>query len=105
MNIQDLLQAINECNNGQLVFNLGNSRSFLHNKKWYPLRATINRARAINHEPELTTDRALLELCLTLDYIRIGEIDFINYLPVSINQSEIINEVQKIAHILKGLTE
>ena len=38
MNIQDLLQAINECNNGQLVFNLGNSRSFLHNKKWYPLR-------------------------------------------------------------------
>ena len=41
MIIQDLLQAINECNNGQLVFNLGNSRSFLHNKKWYPLRATI----------------------------------------------------------------
>ena len=69
------------------------------------MRAAINRVRAINHEPELTTDRTLLELCLELDYIRIGEIDFINCLPVSINQSEIINEVQKIAYILKGLTE
>ena len=32
MNIQDLLQSFNECKNGQLVFNLGNSRYFLHNK-------------------------------------------------------------------------
>ena len=103
--MQNLLQAINECNNGQLVFNLGNSRSFLHNKKWYPLRATINRSRAVNDEPELTSDRALVELCHTLDYIRIEEIDFTNNLPVSLNQSDIINEVQKISIILKSLTE
>jgi hypothetical protein len=105
MNIEDLHLAINECDNGQVIFNLGNSRSFFYNKKWYPLRATINRARELNQEPELTTDRALLELCLTLDYIKIGEINFMNYFPVPIDQSEVIKEVQKIANVLKALTE
>lgn len=47
MNKQNLMQAINECNNGQLSFNLGNNRSFVYKKKWYPLRASINRAREI----------------------------------------------------------
>jgi hypothetical protein len=105
MNKQNLMQAINECNNGQLPFNLGNNRSFLFNKKWYPLRATINRARAINHEGELTTDRALLALCTILDYIKIGEVDFTTYIPIEINQSEIINEVKLISDLLKGLSQ
>jgi hypothetical protein len=105
MELQNLLQAINECNNGDLTFNLGKNRSFLFKKKWYPLRATINNARAQCHESELTTDRALLELCLTLDYVRIGIVDFENYLPVSINQSEIIYEVKNIVDILNGLTD
>jgi hypothetical protein len=105
MNKQNLMQAINECNNGQLSFNLGNNRSFLFKKKWYPLRATINRAREINQESELTTDRALLELCITFDYVKIGEINFTNNLPVAINQNEILNEVKLIAGILNGLSE
>jgi hypothetical protein len=105
MTKQNLIQAINECNNGQLSFNMGNNRSFLFDKNWYPLRATINRAREINHETELTTDRALLELCMTFDYIKIGEVYFINCFPVAINQTEILNEVKCIADILRQLSE
>lgn len=105
MELQNLLKAINDCNNGNLTFNLGNNRSFLFNKKWYPLRATINSARAQCHESELTTDRALLELCLTMDYIKIGEVNYKNNLPVLINQAEALKEVSKITDILKGLAE
>jgi hypothetical protein len=105
MELQNLLKAINDCNNGNLPFNLGNHRSFLFNKRWYPLRATINNARAQCEESELTTDRALLELCLIMDYVKIGEIDFRNNLPVSINQAEVLKEVSKITDILKGLAE
>jgi hypothetical protein len=105
MTIQQLLQAINECNNGQLHFNLGNYRSFLINKRWYPLRATVNRAREINGETELTTDRALLELCNILHYTRIEEVSFENNQPVVINPNETIEEIGKIATILKSLTD
>ncbi len=105
MELQNLLKAINDCNNGNLPFNSGNNRSFLFNKRWYPLRATINSARAQCQESELTTDRALLELCLTMDYVKIGEVDFKNNLPVSINQAEALKEVSKITDILKGLAE
>jgi hypothetical protein len=105
MNLQNLLHAINECDHGELVFNLGNNRSFLYQKKWYPLRATINRARGLNSENELTTDRALLELSTILDYIRIGEIMFKSYLPVSINHAETIIEIKKIANILNSLAD
>jgi hypothetical protein len=40
-----------------------------------------------------------------MDYVKIGEIDFRNNLPVSINQAEVLKEVSKITDILKGLEE
>lgn len=104
MTLQQLQLAINECDNGLLVFNLGNNRSFLYNKKWYPLRAIVNRARAINGENEATTDRALLNLCIVLDYIRIDEVSFVNNLPVEINQDEVMIELKNVVTILKSLT-
>jgi hypothetical protein len=105
MTLADLQQAINECNNGLLVFNLGNNRSFLYNKKWYPLRALVNRARALNGENEVTTDRALLNLSITLDYVRIDEVSFLNNLPVDLNQDEVMIELNNVVSILKSLTE
>jgi len=105
MTIQQILQAINECNNGLLDFNLGNNRSFLFNKNWYPLRATVNRARELNGETELTTDRALFELCTILHYTRIDEVSFVNNLPIVINPTETMEEIKKIATILKSLTD
>ena len=51
MTIVELLQSIAECNIGQLNFKLGQNRfSFLYAKHWYPLRATVNRARELNNE-------------------------------------------------------
>ncbi len=105
MTIHQILQAINECDNGQIDFNLGNNRSFLFNKNWYPLRATVNRAKELNGEPELTTDRALFELCTILHYTRIDEVNFINNFPVAITQLEAMAEIRKIASILKSLTD
>lgn len=105
MTIEQILQAINECNNGQLNFNLGSNRSFLFNKRWYPVRSTINRAREINGEAELTTDRAQIELCTILHYTRIDEVRFSNNRPVLINQVETIDEIKKISIILTSLTD
>jgi hypothetical protein len=49
MNLIELEQSIEECNNGQLNFNLGRNRfAFLYKKKWYPLRATVNRAKELS---------------------------------------------------------
>ena len=105
MTLAQLHIAINECDNGLLIFNLGINRSFLYNKKWYPLRAIVNRARAINGEGEATTDRALLNLCIVLDYIRIDEVSFLNNLPVVINQDDVMIELKNVATILKSLTD
>jgi hypothetical protein len=40
-----------------------------------------------------------------MDYVKIGEVDFKNNLPVSINQADALKEVSKITDILKGLAE
>ena len=104
MTQNELMIAIEDCNNGHLNFNLGYNRAFLFSKRWYPLRATVNHARSIIHETELTTDRALLELVLVLPYTRISEIEFVNNFPVELNQNELFEEVKKIAAILNSLT-
>lgn len=104
MRKQDLLQAIRTCNAGTLQFNLGISRAFLYSKRWYPLRATVNYARALNGKSELTTDRALVELVYLQPYTRVSDINFTNNLPVSIGQPEAILEVKELAGILKRLT-
>jgi hypothetical protein len=100
---QQLILAIKECDQGLLVFNNGSHRSFLYQNKWYPLRATVNRARQINGEDELTTDRALLQLALTLDYISIDEVVFEGNFPIIISQSEKLSEIKKITSILNDL--
>lgn len=104
MTQHELIIAIEDCNKGQLNFNLGRNRAFLFSKRWYPLRATVNHAREFIFETELTTDRALLELVLVLPYTRISEIEFVNNFPVELNQNELFEEVKKIARILNSLT-
>lgn len=104
MTRNELIIAIEDCNNGHLNFNLGIKLAFLFSKKWYPLRATVNHARSIIHETELTTDRALLNLALILPYTRIAEIKFINNFPIELNQNELFEEVKKISIILNNLT-
>ena len=82
MTYEQLLEAINECNKGLLNFNLGHTRAFLFHKRWYPLRAIVNRAKEQNGENSLTTDRAQVELSFVLDYFRIENINFENNFPL-----------------------
>ena len=106
MNLTELEKAITECNNGNLNFNLrSNLIAFLYKKKWYPLRATVNRAIVINNKTiELTTHNALLELVILLPYTRVKKIEFLNNFPVEINSDDTLEEVNKISIILQQLT-
>ena len=106
MILTDLEKAITECNNGNLNFNLRlNLIAFLYKKKWYPLRAIVNRAIEKNTETvELTTHNALLELVLLLPYTRVDKIEFLNHFPVEINSDDTLEEVNKISIILQQLT-
>lgn len=101
--MEEILLAIQACDNGELVFNLGNIRSFLYNSKWYPLRAVVNFAKALNNEGELTTDRALVELSFILPYIRIKEIEYNDHFPIAINNNEKLNEIKLLNEIIGGL--
>jgi len=106
MTIAELIQSITECNNGQLDFNLGQNRfAFLYEKNWYPLRATVNRARELSNEgANLTKNEALVELVRILPYTRVDEIEFVNNFPVEISHVERLEEVHRISIILQQLT-
>lgn len=104
MTIQDLNQAITECDGGLLVFNLGEARAFLFKNKWYPLRAAVNRACEIaGQEHDLTTDRALVKLAFLGLWTRIQKINFQNQLPVEIAIHEKLNEIKKLADAITGI--
>jgi hypothetical protein len=104
MNEHSLLEAINTCNQGGVQFNLGNNRAFLFGPKWYPLRAVINHALALDNLTEVTTDRALVELVYLGFYVRIEDIQFNDHFPVPLNGVEVVREANKISFHLARLT-
>src|SRR5688572_26934882 len=105
MTVIHLNQAIQECNDGQLDFNLGEVRSFLYEKKWYPLRATINRAATLaNENNDLTTDRALVQLVYLNLWTRVSDINFQTPFPLEINNNEFLEETKKLSKILFAIT-
>lgn len=104
MTLHHLLQAIQECDNGQFAFNTGEIRAFLFGKKWYPLRATINRAREIaNETSDLTTDRALVELVYLNKWTRVSDVLFQNQTPLSIDTNEELKEAKQLSATLNSL--
>lgn len=105
MTLQHLTQAIQDCNNGNLDFNLGEVRAFLFENKWFPLRATINRAAEYSHENnDLTTDRALVQLVYLGMWTRIKDAIFLNQLPIALNDNEKLIESNKLSQTLLDLT-
>ncbi len=106
MILQNLNQATQECNIGALNFNLGEVRAFLFENKWYPLRATINRASELAHENNnLTTDRALVQLVYLGVWTRIKDVTFHNQLPITLNDNEKLFESNKLAQKILILTK
>lgn len=103
MNEAYLLEAIEQCTNGNVPFNLGRSRAFLYGNHWYPLRAVINYARQLAGEGELTTDRALVLLAYLGNNLRVQDINFNNTFPVKLTAAQIIAEANKLAQTLQRL--
>ena len=104
MTIDHLNQAIQECNNGQLLFDTRGLRSFLYDNKWYPLRVVINRAMSLANEPaDLTTDRCLVELVYLGIWTRVCDVNFANSLPLAISRDEMNGEIKSLAKTLTRL--
>lgn len=106
MELADLLNAIQICDNGELNFNQGDSRAFLYGRKWYPLRAVVNSAaNQAGENHDLTTDQALVELVYLVPYTRIKEVTFNNEFPVQIDEHETIGEIAFIKNVLGKLVD
>ena len=64
MNFQHILNAMNDCDQGNLIFNRGYIDSFAFNGRWYPVRKIIIQASIYANEPTLniTTHSAIVIL-------------------------------------------
>ncbi len=105
MNEGNVTDAIAECDNGNVPFNLGVDRAFLYGRNWYPLRGVINYAKRLAGEAELTTDRALVEFVYLGFYLRVQDINFVNALPIPLNDQGIITEAHKLSKTLERLVQ
>jgi len=104
MTAENLNSAIQTCNDGLLEFNNGIVRSFLYGKNWYPLRATVNRAKFEAGEDEVTTDRGLVELVYLLPYIKVKDIEFNNSFPIEINDEDKFREISYLSEMITKMT-
>ncbi len=104
MTIENLNSAIQNCNDGLLEFNNGTLRSFLYGKKWYPLRATVNRAKFEAGEEEVTTDRSLVELVYLLPYVKVEDKEFNNNFPIEINDEDKFREIDCLSEMITKIT-
>lgn len=105
MTIQNLQQAMSDCDTGNIPFNLGHVRSFLNNNKWYPLRAVLNHASVLAAEPgDLTSDKALVSLMYLGVWTRVTDIDYNANFPVAVDPAAITLETRKLINVLHSLT-
>ena len=104
MTAENLKSAIQSCDDGLLEFNNGIVRSFLYGKCWYPLRATVNRARFEAGQDELNTDRCLVELVYLLPYIKVEDREFNNSFPIKINDGDKFREISYLSEMIKKMT-
>ncbi len=100
MTAENLKSAIQTCNDGLLEFNNGIVRSFLYGKYWYPLRATVNKARLEAGQEELNTDRCLVELVYLLPYIKVEKKEFNNSFPIEINDGDKFREISYLSEMI-----
>jgi hypothetical protein len=107
MTINHLNQAIADCNNGLIQFNLGSPRSFLFENKWYPLHAVYNYASGLANQPnDIPVDSALtLLLRDLLPYTRIKNVAFNNHLPVPLTDAEKLEESRNLSMMLSQLLQ
>ena len=105
MTFENLLEAIEDCNNGLIGFNNGEARAFLYDKNWYPLYAVMNKGFEIALEPAEVSDRSTVKLTYLLPYTRIKERVLFNAnLPVPLNNTEVLEEYRLLTNRMQELT-
>lgn len=105
MELQHLLQAIDDCENGQVEFNNRTDlHCFLYKKTWYPARAVVNHASQIaNENNEFNRDGAVMELHKLLSFVRIETINVQNNQLVEISNEDKKNAIKGLADLIKSL--
>ena len=104
MQLQHFHSAISDYDNGVRSIQNGKLRAFLYKRKWYPLRAVVNRAEVIatGLHQDWNVEKCLTELAYIFPYyLRIEDIHFTGA-PVSISDSEAIMEIERVKDVLQS---
>ena len=99
MQLDELLEAINLCNEGQLEFNQ-NSWGFCFLGHWYPVVAVVNQATGEPHN--LYRSMALIQRVLPFTAFR-EHVHYRNGLPAPLTLLEIKDQVDVMAEAMKRL--
>jgi hypothetical protein len=105
MELEHILQAIHDLENGLVNYNNGQTYCFLYDNKWYPIHATINRARLIaNVNAEYNLHRCVSELHNLLDVVIINQIEIENNNLVHLGTEEKFELITNLADKIKELS-
>lgn len=105
MELEHILHAIDDFNNGIIGADNGIVRSFLYRQRWYPLRRVVNHAHHLAHEAEHTVDVCTKDLAYVMPYLRIENITFEQNGFVGLNNEEILQEARYISEVLRQTIE
>lgn len=106
MNLHNIIQAINECQNGNMPFNNGeNLNCFLYENTWYPLRAIVNYASILAQENrEYTKDTALVKLVELMPYVKVEQLNIQNNNLVHLSIQEKLEEINVLSDMITKLS-
>jgi len=103
---QDIIQAINDCRAGNMLFNNGeNLYCFLFENTWFPLRAIVNHASQLaNENIEYTKNDALVKMHELFDYVKVKKVNVQNNILVNLISEEKFEEIKKLSEMINQLT-
>lgn len=106
MDSSHILEAILELDNGLLTFNNGETYCFLHNNKWYPIHAIVNRAKNLaNETSEYNLHNSIFKLHNLLNFVYIKKIKIENNNLLFLNTEEKMDLIKILANKIKKLTD
>lgn len=99
MELEDLLEAINLCDQGGLEFNQ-NSWGFCFLGHWYPVVATVKQATGQEHN--LYRSMALIQRVLPFTAFK-EDVHYVNGLPTQLTAEEVNGQVAMMAEAIKRM--
>ena len=100
-----IIQAIQDCKAGNMLFNNGeNLYCFLYHNTWYPLNAIVNHASQLaNENKEYTKNGALVKMQELFDYIQVKRVNVQNDILVNLTSEEKFEEIRKLSEMINQL--